>query len=94
VSSPLEADPKLIVDSDTVLSSLVAAQFFQAISGRNPQVIERLRIINHCEFSPRDCSGWRTTGLAGAPDFRRLLVGESLDHFTIVTISVNNVNRY
>ncbi len=80
MSSPLETDPELIVDSDAVLSSPVAAQFLQAIAGGNAQVIERLRAIEHGEFSPRDCGRGSTIGFSGAPDFRRLPVGESLDH--------------
>jgi hypothetical protein len=80
MSSPLETDPESIVDSDAVLSLPVAAQFLQAIAGRNAQVIERLRAIEHGELSPRDCGWGSTSGFPGAPDFRRLLVGESLDH--------------
>ena len=94
LSAPLEADSELMVDSDAVLPLPVAAQFLQTIPGGHPQVIERPRVIKHCEFSPRDGGGRRTIGFSGAPDFRRLPVGESLDHFLMVTNSVNNVNRY
>jgi len=78
--SPLEADPELIVDSDAVLSLSVAVQFLQAIAGRNAQVIERLCAIEQGELSSRDCGRRNTIGFSGAPDFRRLPVGESLDH--------------
>jgi hypothetical protein len=80
VPTPLEADPELIVDSDTVPSLPVSTQLFKSISWRNPQVFKRLGRIEHRELSSRDCGGRRTIGSSGAPDFRRLLVGESLDH--------------
>jgi hypothetical protein len=80
MSSPLEADPELIVDSDAVLPLPVAAQFLQAIAGGNAQVIERQRAIEHGKLSPCDCGRGSTIGFSGAPDFRRLLVGEILDH--------------
>jgi hypothetical protein len=80
MSTPLEADPQLIVDSNAVLPLPIAAQFLQAIAGWDPQILCCLCAIKHGELSPRDGCGRRTFSFAGAPDFRRLLVGESLDH--------------
>jgi hypothetical protein len=39
---PGEADPPLIVDSDAVLPAAIAAQLFEPVAGRNPQIIEGL----------------------------------------------------
>lgn len=50
--------------------------------------------INHQQFAFRYGGRWGTAGSSSAPDFRRFLVGESLNHFTIITELVNNVNRY
>jgi hypothetical protein len=45
--SPPETDPPLIVDSNAVLTFPVSCQFFQPIAGRNSQILDRLRRIQH-----------------------------------------------
>jgi hypothetical protein len=52
--APAEANSPLIVDTDAVLLVSVAAQPFEAVSGRNPQVIQPLGGIEHSELSERD----------------------------------------
>src|SRR5208282_5364908 len=89
--APYEANSVLIVDSNAVLTLTIAAQFLQPVSGRNLQVVQSYGAIEHGKLSFRN-TGWRCTArLAASPDFRRFLVGESLDHSAIVTLNVNNV---
>jgi hypothetical protein len=49
--SPLETDAPLIVDSDAVLTLTVTVQFLQAIAGRDTQVLQRLRVVQHYELA-------------------------------------------
>jgi hypothetical protein len=49
--SPLETDAPLIVDSDAVLTLTVTVQFLQAIAGRDAQVLQRLRVVQHYELA-------------------------------------------
>ena len=49
--SPLETDAPLIVDSDAVLTPTVTLKFLQAIAGRNAQVLQRLRVVQHYELA-------------------------------------------
>jgi len=93
-SPPYEANSVLIVDSYAVLSLPVAMQFLQPVSERDLQVVQHHGAVEHHELSFRDTSGRRTPWFARSPDFRRLLVGETLDHFASITEYVNNVNRY
>ena len=39
VLAPYKTDSPLIIDADAVLALAVAAQFFQMVAGRNPQVL-------------------------------------------------------
>lgn len=48
--TPDEADPPLIVDADTRLSSAIAFERLQAIAGRNAQIIQRLSGVKHLQF--------------------------------------------
>ena len=42
---PAEADPPLIVDAYAVLSFPIAFQRLQPVPGRNPEMIERTRLV-------------------------------------------------
>ena len=45
---PSEADPPLVVDPDTVMPLPIPAQLFEAVTGRDPKILERFRAIqNH-----------------------------------------------
>lgn len=50
-SEPAEADAPLIVDSDAVLASPVAGEFFKAVGGRDAEVEEAGRGIKHDELA-------------------------------------------
>jgi len=49
--SPLETDAPLIVDSDAVLTPTVTLKFLQAIAGSDPQILQRLRVVQHYELA-------------------------------------------
>jgi hypothetical protein len=91
---PHEANPILVVDPDAVLPMPVSLEFFQPIAGRNSEIVPVPSRIQQRKFSFGDPGGRRPSGLARSPDFRRFCRGETLNHASIVTIAVNNVNRY
>jgi hypothetical protein len=51
VIMPDEANPKLIVNPDAVLSRPVPLERFQAITGRAPQILQIFRGVQDQEFS-------------------------------------------
>ena len=94
VAFPHETNPVLIVNPNAVLPLPIPMQFLQPVSGGNLQILQNNCTVNNAQFSPRHARGRCAPCLARSPDFRRLPVGESLDHTSIITLSVNNVNRY
>ncbi len=51
---PIKTNSPLVVNSDAVLSRTIADEFFQAVSGRNAQVVDCFGIIYHSQFSQSD----------------------------------------
>src|ERR1700722_18986636 len=51
---PNEADPKLIVDTDAVLSRSIAYPCFEAITRRRFQVLKHSRGLQHRKLASRD----------------------------------------
>jgi hypothetical protein len=49
--SPLETDAPLIIDSDAVLTPTGTMKFLQTIAGRDTQVLQRLRVVQHYELA-------------------------------------------
>jgi len=94
VTAPNKANSELVIDSDAVLTLPVPPKLFQSVPGRESQVLQFGCAVEHCQLALGNSGGRRTSGLAGAPDFRRRFVGEALDHFLIIMTFVNNVNRY
>src|ERR1700680_3242395 len=94
VIMPNKTDSILVIDADAVLSIPIPFELFEAIARRNFQVVKVSRCIQHRKFSFRYTRGGRPSSLARSPDFRRFLCGETLDHASIITSTVNNVNRY
>ncbi len=83
----------LIVNPDTVRSLTFAAKSLQAVTGRELQIIERHRAVQHGEFPFGNAHGRSPARFASRPDFRRLPIGESLDHCEMITRVVNNIQR-
>lgn len=94
--SPNEANAPLLVDPNAVLSLPVAAQGFQAIAGRRPQIVNLLCRIDCDKLrarSPLDLPWQITNGVAGE-DRRGAFVGEALDHDEAYHNSVRSINRF
>ena len=85
--SPHETDAPLIIDPDTVLSLPRAFQRLKPVGWWNPEVLKKMRIVQHSEFSARDCLdvGRQFSGYSSFPDLPGFLVLEMLDHGATIT---------
>lgn len=97
--TPAETDSPLIVNPNAILPPAIARQFLQTISGRDSQLVERLRGIEDQHFSLRHALNVRrpSPGLLSQENPLGISVPEALDHSrsgTIITYRVNNVKRY
>jgi hypothetical protein len=59
-NAPYETDSPLFVDSNAVLTSPVTAKLLQAVARRHPQILQRLRIVQHRELT--------SSGVLNAPE--------------------------
>ena len=93
---PTKACAPLIVDAYAPLPLPVVRQFFQSITGWDPQIIDHLRSVDCPELAPGDVLHMRAEcANPVAIEYRRgKRVGESADHGRIVIYSVSNVNGY
>jgi len=80
--TPSETDPPLVVDADAVLPGSIAAQFLEAVSGRDAKIVESLRRVDRDELAKhrppqlgREPANW----LAGEEAFG-VPVAKALDH--------------
>jgi len=79
---PPEADAPLIVDANTVLTGAIAFELFEAVPGRNAEVIELFGGVHDAELPQheplelgREATDWLALEQAlGVP------VGEAVDH--------------
>src|SRR4051794_3542179 len=79
--APDETDPPLVVDADAVLAAPIATEFFQAIPGRDAQVVEcfsRVARDELTEHRPAHLRWVATHGLAGKEAFG-VTIAEALD---------------
>jgi len=67
---PSETDPKLIVDPDAVLSFPVASQSLKSVAGRNPQVLQNMRLVQLIEATPGTGPKVRWAGFGRGLGFR------------------------
>jgi hypothetical protein len=79
---PLEAHPPLIVDANTVLTSPIASQLLQAITGRDSEVIQAFRCIKKQKLSQHRALEICRKAPRNLPreEPRRIPVGEAADH--------------
>jgi len=47
IAFPSKADTPLVVDTDAPLTNPVTSKFFQPVGRRNPQIIQRDRVVYH-----------------------------------------------
>lgn len=80
--SPLEADAILIVDANAVLALPVAFQPFQTVAGRQQQVSQRSRRVQHLQFLQRCLVDTRRDAAAAffLPQPLGFSIPECLDH--------------
>jgi hypothetical protein len=80
--APNEADPPSLVDADAVLTSPITLELFQAICGRNPQVVQAGCSIEHPELPKGGALEVRSQPLdrLTAKQALRVRVLEALDH--------------
>jgi len=79
---PLEANPPLVVDANTMLSAPIAAQSFQAIGRRHAQILQCLRTIQHPQLAQRNLLniGRQPARPLAIEDFLRLGILEIANH--------------
>jgi len=87
--APHKAYSPLVVDPDTVLTLAVAAKFFQSVSGRNPDILQRVRVVQHRELAPRDIlDALKTRASASIKERFRVFASERSYHaVTILRIT-------
>jgi hypothetical protein len=81
---PSEADPPLVVDPDAVLLLPIPSQLFEAVTRRDPKILECLRAIQNDQLSlslPLK-RGRELPGSLAPKDLLRLLIPEAPNHPT------------
>jgi hypothetical protein len=85
--TPHETDAILIVDPNTVLPLAIAMKLFETIPGRYPQIVELNGSVKHDKFASGDPRRRGAVCFTTQPDFRRVFVGEGLDHLRDINVS-------
>jgi hypothetical protein len=94
--APHEAETELIIDANAMLALSIAVQCFQAITGRDEQVLQSGGDVKHGQLPFRRISQIRrrcALAFACIPEFFRAPVGEGFDHSDSLMWFVNNVTR-
>jgi hypothetical protein len=47
---PYKTDPPLVVDSNAVLALPIADELLEPVSRGNPEILQRLRVVQHARF--------------------------------------------
>ena len=92
-SRPAEADAKLIVHPDTVLTSPVSLEF-TSVTGWNTEILQSSRDLQLAQLAPPDALDL-LKALDPPTASERLSIGipERYDHLNIITHNVINVTR-
>ena len=93
---PAKADPPLIVDPDTVLSSAIALELLEPVARRNTKVVQGFSCVHNHQLpqhDPAEVAGISADRLP-VEEAGSVAVAEALDHFCKLTRRVNNVKRY
>lgn len=82
VIRPHKTDPPLIIYTNAVLSLSIIFQCFKPICRRNPKIIQRLRLVQHEQFSQSDLLNITRQPARHftVPDFLSFLGCKSYDH--------------
>lgn len=93
-SSPAKANAILIVDADAVLARTIAFEHLEAVSRRDPQVVEPTGDRELPELPPRDrLDSDETLHSPSAGEGFRVGIPVRGDHVGIVTLRVHNGKR-
>ena len=94
--APDEANPPLVVDTDTPLPFAIPGEFFQAIGRRDAKVVKSAGVVQHSQLAAGNCLNlvWQLPGERSLPDRLRRVVVECLDHGNIISRADNIVKRY
>ena len=79
---PYKTDSPLVIDANAVLPNTIMPQRLKPIGWRNPKIIQRLRLIQHEQFS--QCNllniSWQLARHVTLPDFFSFSGFEPDDH--------------
>jgi hypothetical protein len=79
---PFETDPPLVVDANAVLAGPVAFQLLQAVTRRNPKIVEIHGSVEDEKFSEGDagCEGVELADASAVPDRLGVIIAERPQH--------------
>jgi hypothetical protein len=52
--APDKTDSPMVIDADAMLALAMTRELFKAIAGRNAQILQRLRVVQHRELASGD----------------------------------------
>lgn len=95
-TSKFEAQPKLIIDTNAVLSFALAFQRFQAISRESSQVAKLARVFKLEQLALGDSEeiDGKTPALSRDIKLLRLRISEAPNHHSNITLDIINVKHY
>jgi hypothetical protein len=80
-----KAQTPLVVDANAPLAFAAPAQSFQPVAGRNPKVLECIRVVQHLQFAFRDDGNrLESAGAFALKQRLRMLATEALDHTEMI----------
>jgi hypothetical protein len=81
---PAEAEAKLVVDADAVLTEPIAGQLFEPIRGRHFQVGEGRGGVEHDELAKCDAQEirWESANFVALEQAFRIVVAKTANHVT------------
>ncbi len=93
---PAKANPPLVVDPDTVLSSAVALELLEPVPWRHTEVVQGLGGVHGHQLPQHHASevGRISADRLSVEETGGVAVAEALDHPDKLTRRVNNVKRY
>jgi len=80
---PPKTDSPLVIDANAVLAGAIARELFQAIAGRDPQVLEVFGGINEPQFAEHESVelGRETSHSLSAEESFRVAAAETVNHW-------------
>jgi hypothetical protein len=88
--APSETDPVLSVDPDAVLPRSIFPQRFQVVTGRDPEILDGVGVVENEQFRPGSTLKIRRAnlpcglGVLAVEDILGAFVSESQDHASMI----------